>query len=170
MFGFYIQNNVSVAIRCMVLGMTLGLGTIYVLFVNGALLGAVFYKFIAAGHSDFVFGWLLPHGVPELSAIILSGQAGLVLARALIGWGDRASLSQRMRAVAGPLTTLIVGVALLLVWAAALEAWVSQNHQPVLPYWAKIAFGVGELVLLYAFLMFAGRGVRRDSRDEEALV
>jgi len=166
MFGFYINNNVSVAIRCMVLGMTLGLGTIYVLFINGVMLGAVFYKFMSAGHSDFVFGWLLPHGVPEISAIVLSGQAGLVLAGALIGWGDRASLSQRMRAVAGPLTTLIVGVALLLIWAAALEAWLSQYHQPVLPYWAKIAFGIGEFLVLYAFLIFAGRG-NRDSRREE---
>jgi len=167
MFGFYIQNNVGVSIRCMVFGMTLGLGTLYVLFTNGAMVGAVFFKFIMAGHSDFVFGWLLPHGVPELSAIVLSGQAGLVLARALIGWGQRASLSQRMRAVAGPLTTLIAGVALLLVWAAALEAWLSQYHQPVLPYWAKITFGVGELIALYAFLIFAGRGrmARRESEN-----
>ena len=165
MFGFYIKNNVGVSIKCVVLGMTFGLGTIYILFTNGAMLGAVFYKFMAAGHSDHVFGWLLPHGVPEIAAIVLSGQAGLVLARALIGWGDRASLSRRMRAVAGPLTTLIAGVALLLIWAAALEAWFSQYHQPVLPYWAKIAFGVCELLALCAFLIFAGRG-RGDSMRE----
>jgi hypothetical protein len=49
-------------------------------------------------------------------------------------------------------------VALLLVWAAALEAWLSQYHQPVLPYGVKIAFGVGQLFALVAFLVFAGRG------------
>lgn len=158
MFGFYINNNTSAAIKCMVFGVTLGLGTVWVLFTNGVILGAVFYKFTAAGYAAYVFGWLLPHGVPEISAIILAGQAGFVLARAMIGWGDHNSLSRRMRAVAGPLTTLIIGVALLLIWAAALEAWLSQYHEPVLKYWMKILFGCLEFVMLYAFLAFSGRG------------
>ena len=52
---------------------------------------------------------------------------------------------------------LIAGAAALLVWAGIVEAFVSQYHQPVLPYSLKIAFGACELAALAAFLGWAGR-------------
>jgi hypothetical protein len=63
-----------------------------------------------------------------------------------------------MRLVWGDLTTLIGGVALMLVWAGIVEAFFSQHHEPVLPYSVKIAFGVVELCLLVLFLGRSGRG------------
>ena len=43
---------------------------------------------IAGGQAVFLAGWLLPHGSIEIPAILLGGQAGLILAGALIGWGS----------------------------------------------------------------------------------
>jgi hypothetical protein len=63
-----------------------------------------------------------------------------------------------MRAIAPDLVTLIFGVALMLIWAGFIEAFLSQYHQPVIPYWAKIAFGTVELLLLILFLAKSGRG------------
>jgi len=54
------------------------------------------------------------------------------------------------------LATLIGGVALMLVWAGIVEAFFSQYHAPILPYWVKITFGSGELCLLTAFLWLGG--------------
>ncbi len=54
--------------------------------------------------------------------------------------------------------TLIGGVALMLVWAGIVEAFFSQYHEPVLPYWLKIVFGSAELVCLTAFLALSGTG------------
>jgi hypothetical protein len=45
----------------------------------------------------------------------------------------------------------------MLVWAGTIEAFVSQYHQPVLPYALKISFGVCELLVLSGFLGWAGR-------------
>ena len=44
----------------------------------------------------------------------------------------------------------------MLVWAGLIEAFLSQHHGPHLYPW-KISFGVIELVILVAFLAFAGR-------------
>src|SRR5437773_1379345 len=109
-------------------------------------------------------GWLLPHGSVEIPAILLAGQAGFVLAGALIGWGERTALQARLRSVAADVVTLISGVALMLVWAGIVEAFLSQYHEPILPYLLKIAFGTVELTALFLFLAMAGRTEKENLR------
>jgi uncharacterized membrane protein SpoIIM required for sporulation len=155
--AYLMQNNIRVSITALALGMTYGIGTLIVLFYNGVMLGLVAVDYVMAGQTAFLLGWLMPHGVIEIPAILIGGQAGLVLAGTLIGRGQRAPLSERLRGVSKDLVTLIAGVALLLVWAGLVEAFFSQYHEPVLPYTVKIAFGAVELVLLILFLSRGGR-------------
>ena len=150
-------HNTKVAIFTLALGMTWGIGTLIMLFYNGVILGAVAIDYILAGETSFLLGWLLPHGAVEIPAILLAGQAGIVLAGALIGWGKPISLRNRLRKISSDLVTLILGVALMLVWAGIIEAFFSQYHEPVMPYQIKIAFGVFELMILALFLGRAGR-------------
>ena len=150
--GQLMVNNIGVSIKAMALGMTWGLGTLIILFYNGVILGLVAADYIIDGQTVFLLGWLLPHGVIEIPAILIGGQAGLVLGRALIGHGDRRALGARLRAVAPDAATLIGGTAVMLVWAGIVESFISQHHQPVMPYWLKITFGIGELALLIALL------------------
>lgn len=156
-------HNTRVAIFTMALGMTWGLGTILMLFYNGVMLGAVAVDYVLAGQAKFLLGWLLPHGVIEIPAIVIAGQAGLLLARTIIGRGERDSLHVRLRRITPEVVTLMAGVALMLVWAGLVEAFLSQYHEPVLPYAVKIAFGLVELVMLGLFLGFSGR--RRQSNS-----
>lgn len=151
-------HNIRVSMLALALGMSWGFGTVALLFTNGVLLGAVAADYVAAGHSRFLLGWLLPHGAIEIPAIVIAGQAGLVLAGALLGWADRTPLRERLRAVRPDLVALIGGVAMLLVWAGLVEAFLSQYHEPVLPYGVKIAFGLVELGVLAALLARGGRG------------
>jgi uncharacterized membrane protein SpoIIM required for sporulation len=150
-------HNTRVSIFTLSLGMTFGVGTVISLFYNGIILGAVCLDYILDGQTLFLLGWLLPHGVIEIPAILIAGQAGLLLASALIGWGKRATLRERLREISGDLLTLIGGVACLLVWAGIIEGFLSQRHQPEIPYAVKIAFGSIELVLLGLFLTSSGR-------------
>jgi len=150
-------NNIRVSIAAMALGMTFGVGTAIMLFYNGVILGAVVYDYVQAGEGVFLTGWLLPHGSVEIPSILLAGQAGFVLASALIGWGDSRNLRTRLRAVRTDVVTLVFCVAMLLVWAGIIEAFMSQYHEPVLPYWLKIAFGGVQLTLLAWYLGRAGR-------------
>ena len=154
--AFLMQNNIRVSILTLAFGMTWGLGTLLVLFTNGVTLGAVAADYMLAGQTRFLLGWLLPHGVIEIPAVLLAGQAGFVLARALLGRGDRLPLGARLRRVGPDVATLIAGIALMLVWAGLVEAFLSQYHEPVLPYAFKIAFGLVELLLLSWFLARAG--------------
>jgi uncharacterized membrane protein SpoIIM required for sporulation len=158
-------HNTQVSIFTLALGMTWGVGTIIMLFYNGVILGAVAVDYIHAGETKFLLGWLMPHGVIEIPAILIAGQAGLMLALALIGRGNRLSLKARLREVSGDIVTLIFGVALLLVWAGFIEAFLSQYHEPVIPYEAKIAFGCVELFLLFLFLTRSGTGKPPDGKN-----
>lgn len=155
--SFLMTHNTRVAIFTLALGMTWGVGTLMMLFYNGVILGAVAIDYVMAGEAPFLLGWLLPHGAIEIPAILLAGQAGIVLAGALIGWGKPISLRMRLRRISNDLVTLIIGVALMLVWAGIVEAFFSQYHAPVLPYTIKIAFGAFELIILALFLGRAGR-------------
>jgi uncharacterized membrane protein SpoIIM required for sporulation len=159
-------NNIRVSINALALGLTWGIGTLIILFYNGVILGLIGVDYVSAGQTTFLLGWLLPHGVIELPAVLIGGQAGLVLAGALIGWGQRSGLRARLRAVTPDLATLIFGVAVMLIWAGLIEAFFSQYHEPVLPYAVKIAFGCLELALLVLFL---NRGGRRTGSDAARL-
>jgi uncharacterized membrane protein SpoIIM required for sporulation len=158
-------HNTQVSIFTLALGMTWGVGTIIMLFYNGVILGAVAVDYIHAGETKFLLGWLMPHGVIEIPAILIAGQAGLILALALIGRGNRLSLKARLREVSGDVVTLIFGVGLLLIWAGFIEAFLSQYHEPVIPYEAKIAFGCVELFLLFLFLTRSGTGKPPDGKN-----
>jgi uncharacterized membrane protein SpoIIM required for sporulation len=155
--SYLMTHNTKVSIFTLALGMTYGIGTLIMLFYNGVILGAVAFDYVAAGETPFLLGWLLPHGAIELPAILLAGQAGLILAGALIGWGKPISLRMRLRKISADLVTLICGVALLLVWAGIIEAFFSQYHEPVIPYAGKIGFGTIELILLTLFLAKSGK-------------
>jgi uncharacterized membrane protein SpoIIM required for sporulation len=155
--AFLMTHNTKVSIFTLALGMTWGVGTILLLFSNGVTLGAIAVDYVQAGQTKFLLGWLLPHGVIEIPAILIAGQAGLVLALALIGWGKRTPLTARLRAVSRDLVTLIFGVGILLVWAGFVEAFLSQYHAPVIPYELKISFGMVELILLWLFLAKSGK-------------
>lgn len=152
-----ITHNTRVTFFTMAMGITWGVGTVIVLFYNGVILGAVGFDYVHAGQAPFLFGWLLPHGVIEIPAILIGGQAGLLLAGALIGWRSRQSRRARLRAVLPDLMTLVFGAAVMLVWAGIVEAFLSQYHAPVIPYGVKIVFGMAELSALLIFLARAGR-------------
>lgn len=176
--AFLMTHNTRVSIFTLALGMTWGVGTLLMLFYNGIMLGGVAVDYIRAGQTKFLLGWLMPHGVIEIPAILIAGQAGLLLAFALIGWGRRTPLRTRLREVTPDVVTLIFGVGLLLVWAGFVEAFLSQYHEPVISYSTKIAFGVVELGLLILFLAKSGgptpvrnaeRGMRNETSAENTI-
>ena len=150
-------HNIKVGLLTFALGVTWGVGSIILLFYNGVTLGAVAVDYINAGQTQFLCGWLLPHGVIEIPAILVAGQAAFVLASALIGFRDATRRSQRLRACTNDILTLAGGAAVMLVWAGIIESFFSQYHAPVLPYSLKIAFGLIEFAALCVFLGRAGR-------------
>ena len=88
--SFIMTNNISVCFLAFSLGMTFGLGTIYIMAFNGLMLGALASLCHINGLDSAFWSFVLPHGVIELTAIFISGGAGLLLATALMFPGDQA--------------------------------------------------------------------------------
>ena len=150
--SYLMTHNIKVSIMTMAMGVTWGIGTIILLFYNGVILGAVAVDYILAGETAFLLGWLTPHGSVEIPSILIAGQAGFLIASAILGRNSPYGLKQRLRLISGDVVTLVLGLSVLLIWAGIIESFFSQYHEPVLPYWLKMSFGFAQFILLCAFL------------------
>jgi uncharacterized membrane protein SpoIIM required for sporulation len=151
--GFIIQNNIRVALLCFAGGALLGLPTVYVLLVNGWTLGTLAAAVHRDGFDVSFWSFIVPHGVIELSVIIFAGATGMMLGDAVLRPG-LLSRADSLSRVAGRAVQLAVGAASLLVIAGLLESYVSPT---TLPQSAKYLIGGASAVLLYSWLLLAGR-------------
>lgn len=150
-------HNIQVTFGVFALGITFGIGTVALLFFNGAPLGSLAVQYHQAGHGLFFWAWILPHGIPELTSVAIAGGAGLIVARGLLLPGRR-TRRDALVAEARTAVRLIVGTMPVLLLAGLIEGTISQMHEPRVPYLAKLAFAVLVGGAVYAFLLLAGRG------------
>jgi uncharacterized membrane protein SpoIIM required for sporulation len=155
--AFIIQNNIRVALICFAGGVFLGIPTAFVLLSNGWMLGTVAAAVRLGGYDLQFWSLIVPHGVLELSVIVISGGTGLMLGDAILRPGQLRR-GEALARVAVRAVLLALGAASLLVIAGMLEAFVSPSG---LPDAAKLAVGATVGVLLYSWLLLAGRGPRR---------
>jgi uncharacterized membrane protein SpoIIM required for sporulation len=146
-------NNIQVAIYAFAFGMTLGLGTVWVLVSNGLQLGAIFGIVTRYGLGDDLLAFVSAHGVIELSVICLAGGAGFMLADAILRPG-LLTRGEALRLAANRAVRLLLGGASLLVVAGTLEGFLSPSGAPE---WLKYGVGLLTGVLLYTYWLFAGR-------------
>jgi uncharacterized membrane protein SpoIIM required for sporulation len=145
--SYIMVNNIRVSAMAAALGVTAGVGTFFVLVMNGMMVGGLAGS--ATHYNVDLLFWsvILPHGVIELTAICIAGGAGLVLARAIYAPGD---LPRRdaLKIAGGEAAILICGVAAMLVIAGIIEGFITP--QPISPY-LKLGFSflTGVLLLVY---------------------
>lgn len=120
--SYIMTNNIRVALCAFILGITLGIGTLYILFANGTLLGALTAVVYLYADPTYYWSLILPHGVIELTAIFIAGGAGLIIARSLLIPGD---LSRKHSLIHGSsrALSLMGGVVLFLIVAAIIEGF-----------------------------------------------
>lgn len=135
MFGFYIRNNIGVAFQCFASGLFAGVGSLFFLGFNGALGGAVAGYITRLGLAAAFYSFVVTHSAFELTAIVLSGAAGLRIGYSLLSPG-RHTRTQALVLAAREAVVIIYGVIVMLVIAAAIEAfWSSAKWiPPVMKY------------------------------------
>jgi uncharacterized membrane protein SpoIIM required for sporulation len=153
---FLFTHNIQVTFLVFVLGLTFGVGTFITLFVNGLYLGSLAVNYHLDGVGTFFWAWILPHGVPELTAIFIAGGAGFIIGRVLWNPGRR-TRAAALKLHAGRAVKLILGTTPILVVAGLIEGTISQMHPPLMPYWIKLLVAATMAVLLVLYLGFAGR-------------
>ena len=158
MFGFYIQNNISVAFRTFASGIVFGVGSIYFLFFNGLLFGAASGHMVNAQYTDTFFTFVVGHGSFELTAICIAGAAGLKLGYALLAPGNR-SRAEALRLHAKVAIQLVYGVIVMLLIAAFIEAFWSSNNI----FSPAVKYGVGVVLWVCVAVYFIWGGRRFES-------
>ena len=153
MFGFYIWNNVSIAFRTFASGLAFGVGTLVSVIFNALTLGLVASHLVREGSAQPFFSFVIGHGAFELTAILLSGVAGMRLGLAVLAPGPRSRVAA-LRAAALSSLPIIAGAALMLVIAAGIEAFWSPRR---LPAELKYAVGAALWLLVALWLGTAGR-------------
>lgn len=140
-------NNIQVAIFAFAGGIAFCLLTAYILLTNGANVGFAAGVFAAAGQQGKFYGLILPHGLLEITAVLIAGAAGLRLGWALVDPGDRrrseALAEQGRRAI-----VIVVGLIAAFVVAGLIEGFVTGSR---LPTWGRVGTGV---VVELAFLVY----------------
>ncbi|NEW46912.1 stage II sporulation protein M [Nocardia cyriacigeorgica] len=145
-------NNAWVSAIALFTGVLI-LPAVYLLFMNALNLGVTAGLMAEAGRLDSFFGFILPHGTLELTAVFVAGGAGLKLGWTLV---DPGRLS-RLEAVArqGRATaTIALGLVGVLLAAGLLEGFVTPSGLPA-PLRIAIGFAAEALFLLY--VLGAGR-------------
>ncbi len=148
------QNNIRVAFLAFGGGVLLALPSAYVMVLNGLILGGITGLTAHYGVGFELWTFVIGHGVIELSVIMIAGGSGLMMGWALLSPG---LLSRRdaLTMAARRAVRLIVGCVPLLIIAGTIEGLLSPDEN--VPWPVKWAVGLGSGVLLYAYLLLAGR-------------
>jgi uncharacterized membrane protein SpoIIM required for sporulation len=140
-------NNIQVSLLAFAAGIFLCIGAVAVLAFNGVNLGFAAGLFLAAGQLGKFFGLILPHGLLELTAVIVAGAAGLQMGWAVIAPGDRtrgdAVAEEGRRSV-----VIVLGLVLAFIVAGSIEGFITGTGLPT-----SIRVGIG-LVVWLSFLTY----------------
>ncbi len=151
---FIMRNNIQVAFLSFASGLTAGLLTLWVLFMNGLMIGTLTGLTAFYGIGFELWTFVIGHGVIELSVIFISGGSGLMLGWAILRPGllrRRDALAQAARKA----VYLLLGAVPWLVVAGTIEGFVSPNENIAVP--VKWMVGIGSGIILYGYLLLMGR-------------
>lgn len=152
--AFIMQNNIRVSFLAFGSGVLAGVLTVWLMAFNGLLLGGTLGLTAHYGVGFDLATFVIGHGVIELSVIFIAGGTGLMLGWAILHPGV---LRRRdaLTLAAHKAVRLVVGCVPLLVIAGLIEGFISPNEN--LPWVFKWSVGLGSGIVLYAYLLLAGR-------------
>lgn len=154
MFGFYIYNNIGIGFRTFAMGILAGIGTVFTLFYNGLVIGGVAGYLTGLGYTETFWPFVSGHSALELTAIVISGAAGLMVGRGVICPGRYRRLDA-VRLQAGRAIPLVMGAGLMLLAAAFIEAFWSASS---LPNGIKYVASLILWITMIVYFVYVGRG------------
>lgn len=153
-------NNVAVMLTCVAFGVLFGLGTLYIIGLNGIMLGAAFAYTAQYGLAPRLFEFVVAHGCVELTLIMIAGAAGAALGEALVRPGNRRR-SEAFQTATMQVSRLLVVCIPFMIGAGLIEGYVSPNE--AYPFVFRLGIGLGYFALLVAVLSGAFSRRRRQA-------
>lgn len=151
--SFIMTNNLQVALLALAGGLLGGVLTAAVLIDNGIFIGGVIGALVAHGLTDRLVGFVSPHGFLELSVVVVAGASGLMLGKAVV-WPGLPTRRSALVTAGQRSIRLLLGMLPVLGLAGLLEGFVSPS---TFPWPFKLAIGLTTAVLLYGYLLIAGK-------------
>jgi uncharacterized membrane protein SpoIIM required for sporulation len=166
--SFILSNNILVSFRAFAMGVLFGVGALFPIALFGAHVGSVFgacYK-INPPFGNALAGFVVGHGVIEISTVIFCGAAGMMIGYALVNPGDL-TRTQALKKKGMQAAKIVFGSACLLVVAGIIEGFLSPANLPV---WVKIGTGVLTGIAMFSYLFLVGHeAVSQDIKDEKLI-
>lgn len=152
MFVFIALNNIRVAFLTYCFGVTAGIGTVYMLFTNGLMVGVFEYMFF---HHNLGFQSILVifiHGTLELSSIVIAGSAGLMLGNAML-FPKTYTRLQALKHAAKDSVKIMVSLVPVFIVAAFFESFVTRHTG--MPVWLSISIlGLSGAFITWYFVLY----------------
>ncbi|MBS1615821.1 MAG: stage II sporulation protein M [Bacteroidetes bacterium] len=159
MFFQIALNNIGVSFNCFILGIFCSVGTLYYLMTNGLMLGVFEYLFFMHGLGVQSILVVFVHGTLELSAIVISGMAGLVLGNSIL---FPKTFTRRQSIIRGAKEGIKIMVGLIPVYllAAFFESFITRHTE--LPAYASLGILAASLAfVIFYFILYPARVHRR---------
>ncbi|MFZ1741435.1 MAG: stage II sporulation protein M [Pontixanthobacter sp.] len=149
------SNNAGVSIMAFALGFAFGIPSLMLLVHNMAVLGAMLWLYSSQDLTWEFAAWLSVHGTTELFAILLAGAAGMHIGRKMAFPGQKSILASAAEG-GQRAAQVMIGVILMLIFAALLEAFPRQLAGTE----ARAIIGVFMLLFWLAYFFGFGRKAR----------
>ncbi|MFK7977281.1 MAG: stage II sporulation protein M [Halioglobus sp.] len=134
-----LTNNIMVALTAMCLGTLYGIGTLYIIGLNGLMLGGVFALTAQYGLGWDLFDFVIAHGCVELSVIVVAGAIGFSIGESIARPGSLSRGAAFRLAVQRGVKLMVLCV-VFLFGAGFIEGYVSPNDS--FPRNVRIAIGL----------------------------
>ena len=157
-------NNLSVAFTTFAMGITAGIGTLWMIALNGLLIGVIGAATWKAGMAVQLWSFVAPHGVLELPAIFIAGGAGFEIARGMLFPGLLPRKLSLERA-GGRAAQLLLGTIPLLIIAGVIEGFFSPSGAAV---GMKFALAAVLFLALLSYLFLPTRASDKPVKADSA--
>lgn len=152
MFLGITANNIFVSFKAFGLGIFVSVGTFYILFTNGLMLGA--FQFLFYQH-----GVLLPamltiwiHGTLEISSVIIAGAAGITMGNSILFPGTYSRMEAFQKGATDGIK-MVVGLVPVFMTAGFLESFVTRySNMPV--YLSSAIIILSATFIIYYFIIY----------------
>jgi uncharacterized membrane protein SpoIIM required for sporulation len=128
MTGYIMLNNIFVTFRYFLMGIFAGIGSAASMMYEGIRLGAFFEMFRQMGHWKEAQLTVWMHGALEISAIIVGTAAGITMGKGWLFPGTYTRFQSFKRAAKRGIT-IMVGVTIMLIFAAIIEGFITRYTQ-----------------------------------------
>lgn len=162
---FLWTHNLKVGLLSLAAGILAGIPTVFLILINGMMLGAFTAVFLRAGITTEYWAWILPHGITELTTIVICGGLGLRLGHAVIQPGYY-SFAENMNRVGKHIAWTAIGAGVLLCLAAIIESYYRQTNLSSAP---RLIFAAFTAVIWILIILLGVRLHRNEGRAVEAV-